>query len=112
MKEKIVPNTWAAGTRLLLDLTSVGVAAFSVLGRRSLCGVCVFPYHRPLGLLLSGGGHGILNVCNDFSVCCTHGGGPDRSTCYSLVTLVSKLLNLKSCQSHRRVTLTPREDES
>ena len=40
-----------------------------------------FPCHRPLGLLLSKGGHGIFNVRNDGSACCAHEGetGTDES---------------------------------
>ena len=33
---------------------------------------CVFPCHRPFGILLSMGGHGIFYVVNDFSTCCAH----------------------------------------
>ena len=46
-----------------------------------LCVICVFPCHRPLGLLLSTGGHRIGNVRNDLSACCAHedGTGTDES---------------------------------
>lgn len=34
----------------------------------------LFPCHQLSGLLLLKGGHGIFNVCNDFSACCVHEG--------------------------------------
>ena len=34
----------------------------------------VFPYHQPLGLLLTEGGCGIFKLFNDLSMCCAHKG--------------------------------------
>ena len=50
-------------------LLAVGVAKIIILIiLPPLCFICVFPWHRPLGLLLAKGGHGIFNVRNDLSV--------------------------------------------
>ena len=64
---------------LLSDLIwfdfALGVATITMLIiLLLLCGICVHPYHRPLGILLSKA-HGIFNVRNDLSACCAHEAG-------------------------------------